>query len=295
MDDNMFFKGVLSDYQDDMPEAPVSPSQPSLSPAIPSQGVVEESPAERPTEVPAMDEGEEAQSFPLDMGGDIRSRPIPRNPTPVQATSRNEFGHKNESTEREVDDRDDVINLVLGELGQHEGEEGDTTGAAPTLGKGLTEKTYQLMKKRYGDNISEAEARKYYMNELYDAWEAKPGWESASPQLRAALLDSGYNLGTAPTRYKKLGKALEKVREGGSEADVMKELLDTATTGGMSMKGLAKRRAAMYNKVAEVPIAEIEQSDNGTIYYRDANGKVIKRFKPKKGRHPQSIPEVISV
>lgn len=157
---------------------------------------------------------------------------------------------------------DDVTNVITGELGVTQAAR-DAVGATPdTPGRVVA-----LM----------------YLKLLESRWEGVEGYKDSSPELKEALLDSSYNLGEGIFNYPRLRRAVME----GNEVWAVYELLDTAQVEGKSLKGLAKRRAEMYNKVAEVDIDRVEQEVDGTIVYWSSDETVL-RFKPKGGRHEKS-------
>jgi len=77
----------------------------------------------------------------------------------------------------------------------------------------------------------------------------------------------------------------------------MKETLDTANAEGKSVKGIATRRARMYN--AAIPlgdrIVKVEAFPDGRITYFSAKDRIIFTYKPKKGKHPDSKPGTVTL
>ena len=72
----------------------------------------------------------------------------------------------------------------------------------------------------------------------------------------------------------------------GNPAQILASTLDTAMVGGKSVKGLALRRARMFNQAnVGLRITEVEQLKDGTINYL-GGGKVLYTF--KRPRHDKS-------
>lgn len=169
---------------------------------------------------------------------------------------------------------------------KNEGPSGDTTGAAPTGKYGLTVQKYKEMVNKYG-KLTQEEASIKYLEELETKWNAKPGFADASDTLKMELLDASYNLGEGSINYTGLSNALATLGTSTDEADVLAKLLDTAQSGKKSLRGIAKRRAESYNKVATDKITSIKQEADGTLIYYKGNQEFY-RFKASKGRHPSS-------
>jgi len=95
---------------------------------------------------------------------------------------------------------------------------------------------------------------------------------------------------------------MEKLTKAIAAGDIpaaMKETLDTANVGGKSMKGIAVRRARMYN--AAIPlgdqISRVKASPTGHITYFGTKNRyrIIFIYKPKKGKHPDSKPGIVEL
>lgn len=117
------------------------------------------------------------------------------------------------------------------------------------------------------------------------------GYEQLPANVQQAILDTAYNVGP---QIQKWGKFKAAVKAGDGQ-EALKQTLDSANESGKAMRGLARRRAANYNTVADVPITTIEQKEDGTLRYLDAEGDEVFSYKPKGGRHSQSPVGVISV
>ena len=202
----------------------------------------------------------------------------------------------NVDTEQVLDKRSLAINEVKSKLLENEGASGDTTTGAPiTYKTGMTKDTKELIEKKLGRGISDDEAIELYLEEAYNKLSNMKGFDKASVELQSALVDSYYNLGDI-TNYSKLKRNLRNVGKGYTEADVVKDgLLDTANKGGKSLRGIAIRRAKLYNKVAEDPIVNVDQRGDGTIKYLDSNNKIVFSYKAKNGMHPDSKVGIIPV
>lgn len=123
------------------------------------------------------------------------------------------------------------------------------------------------------------------------------GYSDLPREAKFAILDAGYNLGPGIKNFSKFKQAVAE----GNTTEAMRQLLDTAsakqTASGKSkaLRGLAVRRAQLYNKVAQNPITEVEQYEDGTLEYRDVDGNIILKYRPAGGRHPDSGVGVLKV
>lgn len=184
---------------------------------------------------------------------------------------------------------------VFNSLRGSEGAEGDTTGAAETGKLGLTTALYTKLKKKHGEDLTEQKAVKIHLDDLMGKWKEKPGFDNISESLQEVLLDASYNLGSGIMTGTALATALAADPDTTSEADIAINLLDTATIGRQSSKGLAKRRAERYNKVATNDIETIRQDGDGTITYIDKQGETVFAFTPSKGKHASSQAGTITI
>jgi len=174
-----------------------------------------------------------------------------------------------------------MIDDLYNEFAITEGD-GDKTGAAKTLKRGLTEVLYKKMKKKHGANITNEEASKLYLNESYDGLTAKlKGFDALSDVAKSRILDTAYNMDwNNLLKFKNFSKAVAA----GDEEAAMKNLLDTAQTMGMTTRGLAKRRAQNYNMVnPSSKITSVRQMKDGTIKYMKGRN-VFFSFKTSGGR-----------
>lgn len=158
---------------------------------------------------------------------------------------------------------DDVTNVATGALGVTRQARDAVSGSA---------------------NMSDEEVARSYLTELNSKWARVDGYDLVSPEVKEALLDASYNMGESVLGFEKLTEALKR----GDEQTVVTELLDTANVDGQTIRGLARRRAVAYNAVADIPIAEVEQKDDGTIIYKDVAGGTIFQYKTRGGRHEKS-------
>ena len=163
---------------------------------------------------------------------------------------------------------DNVTSVVTGELGVTQSAK-DAVGATSS---------------------SDADVALLYLNLLNDKWSRVEGYEEAPELVKEILLDATYNLGESVMGYRGVRSALRE----GRWFDVGKELLDTANVGGRSMMGLAKRRAAMYNKVAQEDIFWIRQLEDGTLIYATFDTRVFE-YKARGGKHEKSKAGVVIV
>lgn len=202
------------------------------------------------------------------------------------------YGVENYLSPDLMENKTDVVNNVYESLERKEGTSGDTTGAAKTYDIGVTQSAIDTVKDKYGYSGKDyKKVAKLFLKNQYEEISTLPNFESAPLSVQEELLDLAYNSGTAMKGWKGLNKAMEE----GDWVEVMKETLDTANSGGKSLKGLAKRRAEAYNRIAEVPIKSIEQLSDGTLIYNDEDGNEIFKYKAKNGRHSKSSTGVLSL
>lgn len=175
-----------------------------------------------------------------------------------------------------------VVDSVFNELVVHEGESGDTATDVETGEIGVTDFARGAVED--GFNKPDKQVAKEYLGLLKTKWDALEGYADASPELQKVLLDSSYNMGESVLKFNGLKKALKS----GDEEGVVKNLLDTASADKKALRGLAKRRALQYNKIAKESITRIEQKEDGTLIYLSDSDKEIFKYRPKKGRHPKS-------
>ena len=176
-----------------------------------------------------------------------------------------------------------VVNTAYEQLNKYEGESGDTTGAAKTLKRGLTEEEYERQKRLAKDpELSEEQASKNYLTQLYTRFDRDvEGFSELSNEVKADIIHEAYNLGPSMTKYPSFTKA---IKENNLE-QIFFNLLDTANISGQTSKGIAVRRAELYNKYADAKIKTVEQLDDGTLIYSTEKGEL---FRYKKAKHKSS-------
>lgn len=180
---------------------------------------------------------------------------------------------------------DNVVNNILGVEGV-----GDDVTDVPTGIAGITPAALAATGRKgvNPNSLSQEEAlqvAREYTTQLDEGFSNKlEGYDNLSPAAKEAILDTGYNLGPKIANFPSFKKAVAA----GDETEAMKQLLDTANANGKSLRGIARRRAHNYNKVADVPIATVEQMADGTLRYLDANDNVIFSYKARGGRHADS-------
>lgn len=178
-----------------------------------------------------------------------------------------------------------IINALYEEFGVSEGN-GDTTGAAPTGSRGLTTALYAEMKGKHGASITEEQASKFYLTEIYTSFSKNlEGFTALDEDVQKGVLDSAYNLGyKGMLKYKGFAAA---IKANDKEA-IFKNLLDTATVAGQSYRGLAKRRAHAYNEIVkDSKITSVKQEEDGTLKYMKGE-EVFFSYKAPKGRAAKS-------
>lgn len=180
---------------------------------------------------------------------------------------------------------DNVVNNILSVEGV-----GDDVTDVPTGIGGITPKALSaigvtgIQPEDLTEEQALSAARAYTQQLDQDFTSNLEGYSTLSPRAQEAILDTAYNLGPEVTNFSKFSEAVKA----GDEQEAMKQLLDTANVDSKSMRGIAKRRANNYNRVADVPITTIEQKEDGTLVYLDSDDNVIFSYKPKGGRHEQS-------
>jgi len=189
-------------------------------------------------------------------------------------------------------EKNKIIDSLYEEFAVTEGN-GDTTGAAPTGKRGLTDAAYASMKKKYGSNISEEKASKLYLGDVYSTFSEKlTGFTKLDSEVQKGILDAAYNLSyTEMLSYPMFTAAVKA----GNKEEIFKNLLDTANVGGQSLKGLAKRRAASYNMANTTSkITAVEQKKDGTVNYYKGKA-VFFAYAPKNGKHEKSTAGVLKI
>lgn len=192
--------------------------------------------------------------------------------------------------EQPINIRQHVVADVYSRLVEFEGEEGDTTGAAPTGKVGVTAGARRAVGK---EGMSDHEIAKAYVEHLYD--KMPESMKQAPDFVQAVFVDSAYNLGEGMFNYKGLNAKAEK----GDWLGAVTHLLETASIGGAASRGIARRRAVHYNEVAEKlgqpTIKAIHQKADGTLAYLDDRNNIIHSYRPRNGRHNTSGIGIINV
>jgi len=182
-----------------------------------------------------------------------------------------------------------AVAVVQGNLVALEGTGDDLTGT-PTGEGGISDIRQTEIETRRGRPMTDKEARDTAVNEdsalLHNSM---PGFAELPAVLQAVVLDLSYNVGVhgllSPTEYPKLRRAIS----GGHYTDVIVNTLDVILLEGQTVRGLARRRALMFNMAIRNPhlrIVEVEQKADGTILYWNAAG--FAAFRVKGPRHPES-------
>ncbi len=190
----------------------------------------------------------------------------------------------------------EVKNKIISELYEEfvisEGN-GDTTGAAPTGERGLTDAVYAALKKKHGADLTQEQASKQYLTDIHDSFSKNlVGFDKLGEATQKGILDAAYNL-----NYQQMlkFKGFTTAVKNNNPEEIFKSLLDTANTDRQSIKGLAKRRAAAYNTVVpDSKITSVKQDADGTISYLK-NNKVYFTYKPSGGKHAKSTAGIIKV
>ena len=203
--------------------------------------------------------------------------------------------------EEEEEKQQEIIPINKEEVYSFEGE-GDKTGADDSTGfMGVTDMARSEVGrleeyKRAKTNkerrmIDEQVAEEFYaklQKMMPDHWRNIPN------EYKPTFLDAAYNLGTSIFKYKNLNSALKR----GDYLEAARQTLDTANIDGKTSKGIAKRRAEQYNKIASKlkspTIKQVEQKPSGEIIYRGDENDIL-RYGEERGIHPKSKPEIIQI
>lgn len=178
-----------------------------------------------------------------------------------------------------------VVNEAYNNLLKAEGNSGDTTGAAKTGKRGLTEEQYKRQKTIANNpNMTEEEASKAYLEELYVTFNNEiEGFSKLDYDVQSDILHEAYNLGIGVKNYKNFTNAIKE----NNPEKIFFNLLDTANISGQTSKGIAVRRAELYNKYADAKIKTVEQLEDGTLIYSTEDGEL---FRYRKAKHSSSKP-----
>ena len=179
-----------------------------------------------------------------------------------------------------------AIDIVQKGLVAVEGTGDDLTGIATGEG-GITETRKADIERRKGRPLTDQQARNEAVREDSTALhDGMPGFATLGAEVQAAVVDLAFNVGVNsvldPVEFKQLRTAIAA----GDEAQILANTLDTALVGGKSVKGLALRRARMYNQASKgLQITDVEQLSDGTINY--LSGMVV-IYTFKRPRHDKS-------
>ena len=183
---------------------------------------------------------------------------------------------------------------LFDKIAEREGS-GDKVTDVPTAHFGVTESAAKAVGAKFDEDMSKEAARAIgvgytrFLDERYS--KTIPKWESLPEDVRGAAIDAAYNLGESVFKFKGFITALED----SNIEEAAKNLLDTANVKGKSVKGLAKRRAELYNEMVGSPkIDSVEAKKDGTLIYL-SNGEEVFSYKPKGGKHEDSKAGVIRV
>ena len=195
----------------------------------------------------------------------------------------------------EASPADQAITLVQDQLMGNEGI-GDRMGNTPAGEGGVSLVRKAEIEAKLGVPLSDKDARDEVVREDSAALHKRlAGFDTLGPTVQAAILDLAYNIGTNKildaSEFPKLQRA---VAEGNVEA-ILVNTLDTATVNGKSVKGIAARRARLFNQAndnSELEITTVEQLTDGTINYL-AGSRVIHTF--IRPRHPDSAAGTMNI
>jgi hypothetical protein len=182
---------------------------------------------------------------------------------------------------------DQAVDMVIGTLLRNEGviPIDALSPDVEVLEGGLRKDRKEDIVNRLGP-MTTAAARRIAVEEDSEALgRGFSGFDELSASVQAALLDLSYNVGVNNVL------SFDRIRAAVSEGDadrVLLETLDTAVVDGKTVKGLAGRRARMFNAANTNPdltITAVEQLSKGTIQYLH-DDVVIYQF--KRPRHDDS-------
>lgn len=165
---------------------------------------------------------------------------------------------------------------------------GDTATDVPTAHFGVTQAAADAVGEPFSETMSEEISQligtKYVAKLEQDFASKVEGWESLPVEVKEGALDAAYNMGPQVFKFKGFMSALGK----GDAEEAARQLLDTASIDGKSSKGLAKRRAELYNNmVGEGTIDRVEQMEDGTLAYWKGDSEVFS-YRPEGGKHETS-------
>lgn len=157
---------------------------------------------------------------------------------------------------------------------------GDEVSNVPTAHFGVTEAAASDVNEPFDESMSEEMATMIgvkYISKVERGFASKVGnWESLPLPAKEAAVDAAYNLGPKVFKYEGFMGALRR----GDVKDAAKNILDTAKEDGKAVKGLARRRAELYNEmVGEHKITHVEQEEDGHLVYW-AGKEELFRYRP---------------
>ncbi len=176
---------------------------------------------------------------------------------------------------------------VMKDLSRREGE-GDTLTDIPTGKLGVTGSARKAV--GASEDTPDTDVALGYLKLLESKWEGLSGYEEAPGRVKEALLDSSYNMGEQVLTFPEVVESLDA----GDYLGVVTALLDTANVDNKSVKGLAKRRAELYNSVSERSITEVVQFSDGTIVYMSGH-EIVYQYRPSGGKHERSKAGIINL
>ncbi|MGL6099956.1 MAG: hypothetical protein ACRC0G_10075, partial [Fusobacteriaceae bacterium] len=178
---------------------------------------------------------------------------------------------------------EEIVSEIFNEVAAQEGS-GDDVSGVKTGDFGMTEERKAVIAKKLGKNVSDKEASKFYIKELYDKLTSKK--LNITEATKKTLVSTLYNMGEGVMDR----KSFKSYAAEPNEKNLKELLFSTPTSDGLSVKGLAKRRAEDFNKSnPEEPVAAIDQKQNGDVLYLGEDGSVLYAYRAK-GIHPKSKP-----
>ena len=167
----------------------------------------------------------------------------------------------------------DAAAIVFDQLTANEGVSDDVTGT-PTGRLGVTDARKLDAEKTAGRPLSDEDAARQILHDdsalLHNDM---AGFSTLNHKVQAAILDLSYNVGADKVADSLLFSALARAVATGDVPSILLQTLDTAVIDGKTVKGLAGRRARMYNSAVSDgmdKIVSVEQAPDGTIIYNAA-------------------------
>lgn len=195
---------------------------------------------------------------------------------------------------RFVIDASNPLESLFEEIAEEEGS-GDYVTDVPTAHFGVTKKAADAVGMEFKEGMSKEDSKRVaiaYLEHLDSEFADKiPTWRDLPRELKEAALNTAYNVGPQIFEWKGFMGGLET----SSKEIAAINLLDTASSEKKSLRGLAIRRAKQYNKIMGAKIIDsVEQLSDGTLIYRSGD-KEVDRYRPKGGRHEDSLVGTIVV